>query len=134
MTARILDVGNCSMDHAALTRWLTRDFDVETEQAHGISEAIEMLRQRRFDLVTVNRLMDQDGAEGLGLIRQMKTDRDLRSIPVMLVSNFPEHQEMAVAAGAEQGFGKRDFRNAPPPAHLRALLPARIRPADSVSG
>ena len=41
-----------------------------------------------------------------------------RSIPVMLVTNYPEHQQQAIAAGAEPGFGKAELAS---PATLAKL-------------
>ncbi len=54
----------------------------------------------------VNRLLDADGSDGLEVIRAMQADPALRSIPVMLVTNYPEYQGQAMAAGAVPGFGK----------------------------
>ena len=36
----------------------------------------------------------------------------LAATPVMLVTNYPEHQQAAVEAGAEPGFGKDVLRSA----------------------
>jgi CheY-like chemotaxis protein len=42
------------------------------------------------------------------VIRKIKADPSA-SVPVMLVTNYPEHQDAAVAAGALRGFGKLEF-------------------------
>jgi two-component system chemotaxis response regulator CheY len=39
----------------------------------------------------------------------MKQDESLSHIPVMLVSNYPEYQEEAVALGAVYGIGKNEL-------------------------
>jgi two-component system, chemotaxis family, chemotaxis protein CheY len=59
-----------------------------------------------FDLVLVNRLFDADGASGIEWIRQVQADERLRKVPILLVSNYADSQEEAVAAGARPGFGK----------------------------
>ncbi|MBM4000277.1 MAG: response regulator [Planctomycetes bacterium] len=104
---RVLDVGNCDLDHATLGGMLARSFDVEVMRAHTADESLDLLREQPVDLVLVNRVLDRDETEGIDLIRRIKADPELASQPVMLVTNFPEHQEAAVREGAEFGFGKR---------------------------
>lgn len=103
---RVLDVGNCSPDHGAISAWLKRHFGAAVAQAHGPDDALAALRSGKFDLVLVNRKLDQDYSDGLEIIQQIKADPQLASIPCMLITNYPEHQATAVAAGAEPGFGK----------------------------
>lgn len=43
------------------------------------------------------------------IIWAIKTDPALAATPIMLVTNYPEHQQLAVAAGAELGFGKNEL-------------------------
>ena len=88
-----------------------RDFEVEVDQAHSIAEAEQMLAKKVYDLVTVNRIIDRDGSEGMDLIRFIKSNTATKFVPVMLVSNHTEHQEAAQKAGAEPGFGKRQLRD-----------------------
>jgi DNA-binding response OmpR family regulator len=72
----------------------------------GPDDAFALLRQGRFDLVLVNRVLDADGSSGLELIRQLLASKDMPAPPVMLVSNYEDAQRDAVAAGAAPGFGK----------------------------
>lgn len=67
------------------------------------------LRQGAYDLVLVNRVLDEDSSSGLDLIRQLKADPALARIPVLLVSNYVDAQAQAVALGALRGFGKNDL-------------------------
>lgn len=109
MTARrVLSVGQCSADHGKITRTL-QPFSVVIVAADTTEEALAQLRAGPFALVLVNRVYDADGSPGLDLIRQMRADAALQSVPVMLVSNFEDAQEEAVAAGAVRGFGKSAF-------------------------
>lgn len=109
MSKRVLDVGQCVPDHAALTRFLRRHFDVEVGEADSLEEALEELRASPFDLVLVNRKLDADYSDGLHIVKALKADPELARIPVMLVSNYRDAQESAVAAGAEYGFGKMEL-------------------------
>jgi two-component system chemotaxis response regulator CheY len=107
MTARrVLSVGQCGFDHGNIARLLQGAFDAEVVPAGSAPEALRLLRQQPVQLVLINRVFDRDGASGLDFIRELKRDENLRPIPVMLVSNLPEAQAEAVAAGAVPGFGK----------------------------
>lgn len=106
----VLDIGNCGPDHAALSTMLRQGFDAEILQADQWSDASAILRSSRVDLVLVNRKLDIDYSDGIEIIRRMKADPMLQSIPVMLITNYPEHQQAAVALGAELGFGKLELR------------------------
>jgi CheY-like chemotaxis protein len=106
---RVLDVGQCGMDHGAISRLIERDFGAEVAQAHHLQDALAQLRAGGFDLVLVNRKLDADYSDGMEVIRQIKAEAALAATPVMLVSNFAEAQQQAVEAGAEPGFGKAEL-------------------------
>lgn len=106
MKKQVLDVGNCVPDHAAIRRLITQNFSAEVLQTHHIDDTLELLRKQPIDLVLVNRKLDTDYSDGLAVIEQIKADESLAEIPVMMVTNYPDHQQQAVAAGAEWGFGK----------------------------
>jgi CheY-like chemotaxis protein len=103
---RVLDVGQCAFDHASIRQLIEEHFEAQVVQAHGPADALEQLRGGTFHLVLVNRILDADGGDGLEIIEHLKDDPQLAAIPVMLVTNYLEHQERAVEAGAEPGFGK----------------------------
>ena len=106
MGRRVLDVGNCDPDHSMIKQLLERHFAAEVVRAHSHDGALAELRQQPFDLVLVNRLMDADGSPGMQLIQSMQNDGSLTQVPVMMITNFPDHQNAAMAAGAVPGFGK----------------------------
>lgn len=106
---RVLDVGQCAADHGAISHLIRRQFKADVTEAHDLDDALTQLRAGNFDLVLVNRKLDADGGDGLEVIRQIKADANLAGVPLMLVSNFAEYHERAVAAGAEMGFGKADL-------------------------
>jgi CheY-like chemotaxis protein len=119
---RVLDVGQCSMDHGSLRYLVEKQFEASLAQAHSQPEALARLRAEPFDLVLVNRVFDRDGSDGLSLIRAIKADPQLASVPVMLVSNYPQYQEQATAAGAEPGFGKSELMEPETVALLQKFL------------
>lgn len=104
MKKRVLDVGNCSLDHGSITQLIQSNFDAVVELAAGGEEALQLLERNDYALVLVNRLLDTDGSSGLDLIKNIKTRS--ADIPVMMITNFAEHQDAAVADGAIRGFGK----------------------------
>jgi len=106
---RVLDVGQCVPDHGAIRRLLEGQFGAEVVRAHLPGDTWEALRAGTFDLVLINRLLDADHSEGLAILSAIKADPATRGLPVMVVSNYPEHQQAAVAAGAEEGFGKAEL-------------------------
>ncbi len=103
---RVLNVGQCGMDHASIRHVIEGQFDAEVVAAHDATSALDQLRSAAYDLVLVNRVLDADGSDGVEIIEQMKAEPALSAIPVMLITNYLEHQERAVEAGAEPGFGK----------------------------
>jgi two-component system chemotaxis response regulator CheY len=122
MAKRVLDVGQCSPDHATIRSYLTRQFDCDVVQTHGLDDTLELLRSGTFDLVLINRKLDADYSDGIEIIRQIKADDALRDVPVMLVTNYPEHQAAAIAEGAIQGFGKLEFNKPETRERLAAVL------------
>jgi CheY-like chemotaxis protein len=109
MSKRVLDVGQCAPDHAAIRRLIQGTFGAEMVQADRLDDALAALRREPFDLVLINRKLDVDYSDGIEILRAIKNDSALASTPVMLVTNYPEHQQAAIAAGAEPGFGKAEL-------------------------
>lgn len=122
MPKKVLDVGNCAPDHTSITRFLTSHFDCEVLQADRAADALSLARQAPPDLVLVNRKLDVDYSDGLDVIRQLKDDPATADIPVMLITNYPEHQDAAEAIGALRGFGKLELENPEAAERVRAAL------------
>lgn len=123
MTKRVLDVGNCGPDHAAIRRLLGR-FGCEVLQADDANGALAALRAGGVDLVLVNRKLDVDYSDGIEVIRQIKADPTFAATPAMLITNYSEHQDAAEAAGAVRGFGKLEFDKPETQSRLQAILGA----------
>jgi len=121
MKKRVLDVGNCGPDHAAIVRLMGR-FDAEVLQADGIVDALAALRAGGIDLVVVNRKLDMDYSDGMEVIREIKADPALAAMPVMLITNYSEHQDAAEALGALRGFGKLEYDKSETHERITAVL------------
>src|SRR4051794_28598324 len=106
MAKRVLDVGQCGPDHGSIRSYLKRNFDCDVVQVDDAAGALAQLRAGQFDLVLVNRKLDCDYSDGVDVIRALKADPVAASVPVMLVTNYPEHQDSAIEVGAIRGFGK----------------------------
>jgi CheY-like chemotaxis protein len=122
MKKRILDVGQCGPDHATMRQFLTRHFDCEIVQTHGPDDTLDELRRSGYDLVLINRKLDCDYSDGIEIIRQIKADPAIAEVPAMLVTNYPQHQAEAVAAGAVRGFGKLEYGDPATLEKLRVVL------------
>jgi CheY-like chemotaxis protein len=122
MPKRVLSVGHCDADHGTITRAIEQHFGAEVVPAAGAEEALARLRAEPFALALVNRVFDADAFSGLDFIKQVRADEALRSVSVMLVSNYADYQRLAVEAGAVPGFGKAAIGQPQMIARLRAYL------------
>ena len=111
MTKTIIDCGNCGPDFHSLRQFVTSNFDAVVVQSHDADETIKLLRERDVALVTVNRKLDRDYSDGMEVVRKIKADEEVSRIPVMLVTNYEEHQQSAMDAGCVRGFGKLALRD-----------------------
>lgn len=122
MSKHVLSVGQCVPDQSALTRYLQAHFSVQIAQAATAPDALDALRKQNYDLVLINRKLDADYTDGMDIIRAMQADASLSKVPVMLISNYAESQQEAVAAGAVYGFGKNDYQSSDTAEKLRPFL------------
>lgn len=120
---RVLDVGNCDPDHGMIRRMLDSNFNVEIDRVMFVEQAITAMRRTRYDLVLVNRLIFDDGSEGIELHRRAEADPALAGVPIMMISNYPEAQSKSVEAGGVMGFGKASVGAAETIERLAAFLP-----------
>jgi CheY-like chemotaxis protein len=124
MTKRVLNVGQCGPDHATIRGYLTNMFDCDVVQTHGLSDTLNELKTGPVHLVLINRKLDADYSDGIEILRAIKADDATKDVPVMLVTNYPEHQDSAEQAGALRGFGKLEFDRADTKERLAAVLGA----------
>jgi len=119
---KVLSLGQCMADHTGISWLLRSQFGAEVTAAATFEDALAKLRQDHFDLVLVNRVLDYDGRPGLDFIARLKEDERSRGLPVMLVSNYEDAQQEAVARGALPGFGKAELREPQTLSSLAAVL------------
>lgn len=121
---QVLSVGQCGFDHGSISRFLQQHFDVVVTPTATTVDATRRMRQDAYDLVLVNRQFDADGSEGVDFIEHVKSDPELKDIPVMLITNFREYDQQAVTKGAVPGFGKADLGSTALVARLGQFLGA----------
>lgn len=109
MSCKVLSVGQCRPDHAAISHFLSSNFDAEVVAAALPADAQIALSSQEISLVLINRKLDADYSDGMEILRSIKANQETADIPVMLISNFAEWQEKAVAEGATYGFGKAEL-------------------------
>ncbi len=119
---RVLDVGQCDFDHENISRMLVEDFGADVKRSATTEEAFQAVRAGHYALVLINRIIDADGASGLDLIKRLQSHEETRVTPVVLVSNYAEAQDAAVALGAKRGFGKNTLTGTETRDVLTALL------------
>ncbi len=125
MSKTLLDCGNCGPDFNTIRQMVTSNFTASVIQSHGVEDTLEILRKRKIDLVTVNRKLDRDYSDGMEVIKTIKADPQVGSVPVMLVTNYEEHQQAAIEAGCVLGFGKLTVNEPETRAALEPYLGAR---------
>src|SRR5688572_8738204 len=109
MSKKVVLVGHCGPDSSFLrmavssaSRGITVGAaDDDQELTHSLSDGV--------DLLLLNRELGWgfDQTEGVEIIRTLRVKHP--NLKMMLVSNYPEAQAAAVAAGALPGFGKREI-------------------------
>ncbi len=119
---KILDVGQCGPDHSSIRAYFGKHFDCQITQTHAADDTLAALRKGDFDLVLINRKLDRDYSDGVEILRQIKSDEAIADVPVMLVTNYAEHQDAAIELGAVRGFGKLEFGKPETLEKLQALL------------
>jgi signal transduction histidine kinase/CheY-like chemotaxis protein/HAMP domain-containing protein len=67
--------------------------DIQATIADSGEQAMERLRDQRFDAVTLDILMP--GLDGFEVVRQIRADPELRSTPILFVSVFAGGKELA---------------------------------------
>ncbi len=92
-------------------------YDVVVLRSHQLSDALQVLSQQKVDLVVINRKLDIDYTDGVDILKHLKQHDDFKSIPTMIITNYPDQQLAAVAEGAEYGFGKLQYSD--PSTHER---------------
>ena len=110
MSKCVVNVGQCNPDHAAISGLLEQSFRAKVIRTHELDDTLQALRSQPCDLILINRKLDIDYSDGIEILRTLKANPEFAKIPVMLISNYPEYQQAAIAEGAVLGFGKDELR------------------------
>lgn len=109
MSRKVALVGHCGPDSSYLRMSVgSLDRSIQVLSADDDQSLAKILADGA-DLLLFNRVLDFgfDEQEGVALIARLR--KAYPNVRMMLVSNYPEAQAAAVAAGALAGFGKRDL-------------------------
>ena len=109
MSKKIALVGHCGPDSSFLRMAISSADRSATILAADDSSELNKVLAGGVDLLLLNREMPYgfEDAGGVGLIRKLRSKHP--AVKMMLVSNYPEAQAAAIAAGAVPGFGKREI-------------------------
>jgi DNA-binding NarL/FixJ family response regulator len=110
MAKKVLLVGHCGPDSSYLKLAVKKAIgDVEILSADDSQELTRALETSNPDLLLFNRELGYGFTPDTGVeaIRTLRSS--LPETKMMLVSNYPEAQQAAQAAGALPGFGKREL-------------------------
>jgi DNA-binding response OmpR family regulator len=79
------------------------------DEAENGDAALKLMRKRRYDLVVLDVMMP--GRSGIDVLREMRADKALRDVPVVVMSAWQSTADIdaALAAGAN-GFLPKPFR------------------------
>ena len=104
---RVLIVDDNRMNRMKLSHSLVQQGHTTVEAVNG-REALELLRAETFDLVLLDILMPE--VDGFQVLREMKDDRELRDLPVIVISAMDEMDSVVrcIEMGAEEHLPK-DF-------------------------
>ncbi len=105
VTGRILVVDDDELNRDVLARRLEQNGH-ETESAADGKSALEMLAREPFDLVLLDMIMP--GLSGVDVLSRMKSDEELKHIPVIVISALDDESGIArcIELGAEDYLAK----------------------------
>ena len=112
MSKKVALVGHCGPDGSYLRSAVTGAVRGTSVMMIDEADRLEKALSDGVDLILMNRQLDWgfDTDEGVELIRKLRLSHP--NVKFMLVSNYPEAQQEAIAAGALPGFGKREIGTA----------------------
>ena len=115
-------VGHCGPDNSYLKMAVSKAEKMTQVFSADDADELKHVLEEGVDLLLLNRELSWGFHEssGVELIRKLKDSHP--TVKMMLVSNYPEAQAAAVAAGALPGFGKRDIGSAKVGQILREAL------------
>ena len=109
MSKKVVLVGHCGPDSSYLRITVAKAVPGVQVLSADDDAALGRALGDGVDLLLLNRQLDYgfDECDGIGLLKRLR--KIYPELKAMLVSNYPEAQAAAMAAGALQGFGKREL-------------------------
>lgn len=109
MSKKVLIVGHCGPDSSYLRMAVKNAAPAVQIVAADDPQTLTAALERGVDLVLFNRELGYGWEKPMGVdvIRSLK--ETMPQLRTMLVSNYPDAQQAAEAAGALKGFGKREI-------------------------
>jgi two-component system chemotaxis response regulator CheY len=109
MSKKVVLVGHCGPDSSYLRMTISRVSREISVSMVDEEPDLQNVIENGADLLLINRQLDWGfkESEGVSLIARLHADKP--DLKMMLISNFPESQAEALAAGALPGFGKREL-------------------------
>lgn len=122
---RVALIGHCGPDSWMLKGAAARALPGATIAMINDTQGA-MEQARSSDLLLINRVLDGDfdNDSGIDLIGLLAGAQG-RTASLMLISNFPEAQQQAIAAGAVPGFGKANAGSAAAAKLMQAAAQSR---------
>jgi DNA-binding NtrC family response regulator len=120
MPTVVLSVGQCGFDDSRLSSLVRDTLGASMDRAHNADDARRKLAEKKYDLVLLNRIFDGDGQSGIAFVTEIR--RQDNPPPVILVSDYGDAQQAAVANGAMPGFGKSSLSSPQTAACLKKAL------------
>lgn len=116
----VLLVGHCGFDSGSLTHLVSQAMGVNAQRVN--SDAQLDKQAGPHTLLLINRVLDGDfkAGDGVQLVEQLAAKGDAPAM--MVITNYPDVQKKAKAAGALQGFGKNDIGDAALVQRLKKLV------------
>ncbi|MGC4091921.1 MAG: response regulator [Polyangiaceae bacterium] len=113
---------------SSIVRAMLEACGVATDTVHGAEDALDLLRDRRFDLVVVEPALN--GMSGLELCQRLRADTELCDTPVLVLASHTTDRDLAELTRS----GADDFVGKPFRAHeLRARALGLIQQARAAS-
>ena len=108
MPKKVALVGHCGPDSSYLRMAVSSAEKGVQVLAADDDSSLKRVLDQGVDLLLFNRVLDYgfDEDEGVAVIQKLRSHYP--QVKMMLVSNYPDAQAAAVAAGALPGFGKRE--------------------------
>jgi len=107
--ARIALVGHCGVDGPRLEATISRICDDADVTTANDPDALAEVVQDGVDLLLFNRELGYGFDDGLGVDLIADLRREHPDLKMMLISDRPDAQRAAEAAGALPGFGKAEL-------------------------